>query len=428
MKINKIKGTLDFFSDDAKDYRFIEQIVKEISSLFGYQEMIIPIFEATEVFARSVGESSDIVNKEMYTFLDRGNRSITLRPEGTAGITRSFVENKLYVEPGLTKISYFGPMFRYERPQAGRLRQFTQFGVEAFGVETPYLDADIINLNYQVLKALRILKIKVLVNTIGGEEARRAYGIALQSHFSSSLVTLCQDCQKRYHTNPLRMLDCKVDYELQVMKDAPKIWDFLAEKDRRYFNEVLKSLELLNIPFEVNDRLVRGLDYYTNTVFEIVYDDNQSSINNLALSAGGRYNSLTKDFDGPATPAIGFAMGIERLLMVRKELGVNNHLDEDNRIVVLTLGDTMKIEGLRLANFLRMHGLAAELDYQNHHLKPQFKLATRFKARYLIIIGEDEKRKNCVKLKDTILGTEEEMSLEDLNKVFNIEGEAYAYL
>lgn len=428
MRVNKIKGTLDFYGQDALDYRYIEHTARIISEHFGYQEMIVPIFEATEVFERSVGETSDIVNKEMYTFVDRGKRSITLRPEGTAGITRSFVENKLYVEPGLSKISYFGPMFRYERPQAGRLRQFTQFGIETFGAETPLLDADIINLSYHILKALGITKIKVLVNTIGSETARKDYALALKSHFETSLLSLCPDCQNRFIHNPLRMLDCKVDQELDIMKTAPKIWDYLDEVDRQYFNNLLNSLDALNIPYEISDRLVRGLDYYTNTVFELIYDDESSLLHNLALSAGGRYNSLAKDFDGPQTPAIGFAMGIERLMMIRKELGLITPQKENKRIVIITLGEKMKLDGLRLANFLRNHGLIVDLDYQNHHLKPQFKLANRFKARYLIIMGEDEKNKNVVKIKDAINGTEEVITLKQVSEFFKIEGEEYAYL
>ncbi|HPD13165.1 MAG TPA: histidine--tRNA ligase, partial [Bacilli bacterium] len=223
MKVTKIKGTLDFYQSDAKKYRYLQKIASGVAESFGFREMITPIFEATEVFVRSVGEGSDIVNKEMYTFIDRGDRSITLRPEGTAPVTRAFVENKLYAVPGIHKYYYFGPMFRYERPQAGRLRQFTQFGVEAFGGEHPYLDADIINLNYQILQALGIKNIKVLINSIGSGLAREKYVEALKKHFEPHLSALCDDCKQRFQKNTLRMLDCKVDSQNPVMQSAPII-------------------------------------------------------------------------------------------------------------------------------------------------------------------------------------------------------------
>jgi len=427
MKVNKIKGTLDFYQYDAKKYRYLQRIASGVAESFGFREMITPIFEATEVFVRSVGEGSDIVNKEMYTFIDRGERSITLRPEGTAPVTRAFVENKLYAIPGIHKFYYFGPMFRYERPQAGRLRQFTQFGVEAFGGEHPNLDADLINLNYQILQAIGIKNIKVLINTIGSGKARENYVEALKLHFEPHLSTLCEDCKQRYQKNPLRMLDCKVDCHSPIMQSAPLVSNYLPEEDLKYFQDVMSALNFFGIPFEKSDRLVRGLDYYTNTVFEIVYDDPNSPLNNLALSAGGRYNSLTRDFDGPDYPAIGFAMGIERLMMVMDELDITVSETKDDTITVITLGEKMKKQGLLLTQYLRLKGKRVEIDYQSHNLKPQFKLADRTGSRYIIIIGLDEFENNQIRIKDSWEKTEILIPVPELTAFFGIEGEKYAY-
>jgi len=427
MKVTKIKGTLDFYQSDAKKYRYLQKIASGVAESFGFREMITPIFEATEVFVRSVGEGSDIVNKEMYTFIDRGDRSITLRPEGTAPVTRAFVENKLYAVPGIHKYYYFGPMFRYERPQAGRLRQFTQFGVEAFGGEHPYLDADIINLNYQILQALGIKNIKVLINSIGSGLAREKYVEALKKHFEPHLFALCDDCKQRFQKNTLRMLDCKVDSQNPVMQSAPIISDYLPDEDLQYFQDVMSALTLYGIPFEKSDRLVRGLDYYTNTVFEIVYDDEKSPLNNLALSAGGRYNSLTREFDGPDYPAMGFAMGVERLMMVMDELGITVSETNDDSVTVITLGEEMKKQGLLLTQFLRLKGKTAEIDYQSHNLKPQFKLADRMGSRYIVIIGLDEFVNNQIRIKDTKEKTEKLIPVQELTTFFGIEGEKYAY-
>ena len=355
MKINKIKGTLDFYGYEVEKYRYIEKVCVDISKKFGYSEVITPIFESTDVFVRSVGESSDIVNKEMYTFTDRGDRSLTLRPEGTAPMMRMFIENKLYVNPGVAKYYYFGPIFRYERPQKGRYHQFTQFGVETYGLENPLLDADVINLACKIMNALGIKNVKVCLNTLGSKEARGAYVPALKEYFTPYLNELCADCRVRYEKNPLRMLDCKIDANTDIMKNVPKISDYLTEDDKQYFEDLKAALEVLGIKYEVSDKLVRGLDYYSNDVFELIYDNPDSAINGLTLCAGGRYNDMGKDFDGPDVKAVGFAFGVERLSMALDELGIKVPDDGLDQVTVITLGKEVKKVGLKLVDYFSLY-------------------------------------------------------------------------
>lgn len=417
MRVTKMKGTLDFYEDGALKYQFLEEKAKIICKRFGFTNIITPIFEATELFTRGVGEGSDIVTKEMYTFTDKGERSITLRPEGTASVTRAYVENKLYVTPGLKKYYYFGPMFRYERPQAGRYRQFTQFGVEALGPGSSYLDAEIINLASTFLHEVGFDKLKVLINNIGSGESRIKYEEALKAYFKEHLDDLCDDCHVRYEKNPLRMLDCKVDKENPIMKNAPSILDYLTEDDKKYFNEVCNILDQLNIKYEISNRLVRGLDYYTNVVFEFICDDEASSINGAAVLAGGRYNGLAKELGGPDTEAIGFACGIERLIIALDELGKFSDIKENALFQVITIGENAKIEGIKLANEIRKSNHYVEIDYANHNLKPQFKLSERCHAKYLVIMGEDEIKSNQYRVKNTENQSEQIMTKEEILKL-----------
>ncbi len=427
MKVNRIKGTLDYFDDEIIKYRLIEEQARKITSEFGYEEILTPVFEATEVFARGVGEGTDIVSKEMYTFLDRSNKSLTLRPEGTAGVSRAYVENKLYVNPGLKKLFYFEQMFRCERPQAGRYRQFTQFGVEVLGEGSAYLDADVIYMGYLFLKRLGIDKVRVVINTIGSTEGRKNYEEALKVYFAEHIESMCDDCKMRLEKNPLRILDCKVDANSEIMKNAPKIIDYLSAEDQKYFQNVLKVLDALGVDYVIDNNLVRGLDYYNHTVFEFIYNDESSKINGLTLLGGGRYNGLSKQFDGPETGAIGFATGVERLMMVIDELRLYQKKEALVDIVVINVGDETKIDALKLANYLRSKHLSVELDYVSSNLKPQFKLSERKGAPYIIIIGEEEVKNNVFKLKNTINKTEELKSIDELNQIFNLEGEKYAY-
>ena len=427
MKVSKIKGTLDYFGKEIKKYRYIENTARDIAKQFGYLEIQTPVFEATEVFARGVGEGTDIVNKEMYTFLDRSEKSLTLRPEGTAGVSRAYVENKMYVEPGLKKLFYFGQMFRCERPQAGRYRAFTQFGIEALGNGSSYLDADVIYFGYLFLQKLGIKNVKVAINTIGSKEGRARYEEALKEYFSSHIENMCDDCKTRLEKNPLRILDCKVDAKTEIMKNAPKIIDYLSDEDKAYFDKVLKCLDTLGVEYVIEQKLVRGLDYYNHTVFEFIYDDEKSNINGLTLLGGGRYNGLSKQFDGPETEAIGFGTGVERLMLVLDELGLYQDDEKLVDVVVINIGEETKLNALDLAAYLRRNNVSCELDYVSSNLKPQFKLSERVNAPYIIIIGLDEVEQGVFKLKNTVLKTEEMKNIEQLNEIFNIEGEKYAY-
>lgn len=427
MKVTKIKGTIDYFGNQLNAYRYIEKVALECCKANGIKEVMLPAIEATELFARGVGEGSDIVSKEMYTFLDRSDRSITLRPEGTAGVTRWFVENKMYVNPGLSKYCYIGPMYRYERPQAGRYREFRQFGVEVFGTGSAYLDADIIAFADAFLKKLGIKNVKVLVNNIGSKVSRENYEKVLVEYFEKNIENMCNDCKNRLLKNPLRILDCKVDKETEIMKNAPKIADYLIEEDQKYSRAVIESLEALDVKYEEDQKLVRGLDYYTSTVFEFVYDDPSSPINGLTLLAGGRYNGLTKELDGPEMDAIGFATGIERLILVMNELGVMPEFEDRADACVITIGESTKLEGIRLTNFLKNYGLRCEIDYISNNLKPQFKLSDRINAKYILIIGEDELANDQIKVKNIDLKQEEFIDVENILKIFEVEGEKYAY-
>jgi histidyl-tRNA synthetase len=427
MKVSKIKGTFDYYGYGMEKYRYIEMIGRKVSKAFGYNEIQTPVFEATEVFARGVGETTDIVNKEMYTFKDKGDKSLTLRPEGTAGVSRAYVENKFYAEPGLTKLFYFEQMFRCERPQAGRYRQFTQFGVEAIGNGSPYLDADVIYMGYTFLKTLGITNVKLLINTLGSRDGRLAYEAALKAYFASHIDEMCDDCKMRLEKNPLRILDCKVDASSEVMKNAPKIIDYLTEEDKKYFDTVLDALSCLGVKYTIDYHLVRGLDYYNNTVFEFVYDDANSAINGLAILAGGRYNGLSKTFDGPETEAIGFGSGVERLMIALEDLNIVPHNNVKADVVVINIGENTKLEALKLVNYLRTNNVSAEIDYVSSNLKPQFKLSERINSPFIIIIGEEEIAQGVFKLKDTINKTEKVYKIEELNQIFKIGGDAYAY-
>ena len=427
MKVSKIKGTIDYFGREIKKYRYIEEVARNISKQFGYLEIQTPVFEATEVFARGVGEGTDIVNKEMYTFLDRSNKSLTLRPEGTAGVSRAYVENKMYVEPGLRKLFYFEQMFRCERPQAGRYRAFTQFGIEAIGPGSAYLDADVIYFAYLFLQKLGIKNVKVAINTIGSIAGRARYEEALKEYFSKHIENMCDDCKTRLEKNPLRILDCKVDAKSEIMANAPKIMDYLSDEDKDYFNKVLSSLDALDVNYVIEPKLVRGLDYYNNTVFEFIYDDESSNINGLTLLGGGRYNGLSKAFDGPEMDAIGFGTGVERLMLVLDEL---NLFEDDQKlvdVVVINIGEETKVSALHLAAYLRSNNVSCELDYVSSNLKPQFKLSERMNAPYIIIIGSEEVENGVFKLKNTIEKTEQLLKIEQLNDIFAIGGEKYAY-
>ena len=415
----KVKGTKDFYGDKSIKLAMIENITREVAINYGYGEIVTPIFENTDVFVKNVGEDSDVVNKEMYTFIDKGKRSITLRPEGTAAVARSFIENKMYANNlPLTKLFYFGPMFRYEQPQTGRFREFRQFGVEVYGNSSYLLDCDVIMSAYAIFKKLGLKNIKLKINSIGNIESRKLYGDALRQYFSKYIDNMCEDCKRRINTNPMRILDCKSDRNLivdnvNVMNNAPKINEFLTDEAKEYFNDVINTLNKFNIPFEVDYNLVRGLDYYTDTVFEFIIESNDE-LNGLALGGGGKYADMIKSMVNIDIPGIGYAIGVDRLISVMEKQELFNDIDTKVNAVIIGLDKDSKQYGLDLAIKLRESGLVVEMDYKNTNMKPQFKLCDKLNPRYIIIIGEEERLSGNLSVKDTILKTQELININEI--------------
>ena len=415
MAYQKIKGTIDYYGIEAKKRRYVEDVFRDICLKYNIEEVILPTIENTEVFVRSSGEGSDVVTKEMYTFLDKGNRSITLRPEGTAGVVRAFLEDKLYVNPGLKKYFYTGPMFRYERPQAGRYREFNQFGVEFFAVDSYLLDASVIGLGYEMLKKLGFSDSDFIlhVNTIGNFESRTNYQKALKDYFTPVIDALCPDCKNRLDKNPMRILDCKVDKENPILLNAPKIKDYLTSESKEYFNNLLKTLDKLGIKYVVDDNLVRGLDYYTDTVFEFISEGN-GPLSGLAIIAGGKYADLVRTFGGPDTPGIGFGVGLERIIGLVDYF--NLYPEEINKqvdYVLIGLDLDSKVYTFNVAKTLRDLGKVIELDYSNTSFKAQFKLVDRVNPKYILIFGEEEVKNGNVTIKDNKTGEQKTVSYNE---------------
>ena len=398
--LQKPKGTYDVYGDMGKKIIYLENLLKALMEKYNYEYVRPPLFESSELFHRGVGETSDIVSKETYDFVDRGERHMTLRPEGTAGVVRSFIENKMYGRADLpVKLWYFGPMYRYERPQSGRYREFYQFGVEAFCSDDPMLDAEIISIPVNFYKLLGLKGIKVNINTLGDTESRLKYREALINYFRPHIDSLCDDCKARFEKNPLRILDCKVDHDLDIMKNAPKIIDYLNESSRNHFEKVKEYLEALNIDYTVNYSIVRGLDYYTHTVFEVEASVEGFGSQNV-LCAGGRYNGLVETIGGPQTPGVGFALGLERLLVALEYEKLEPWEDKTTDFYIAPMDDTCKGYSLKVLNMLRMNGFNGDMDYMNRSLKSNFKQAERLNTKYIIIIGNDEIENNMVTIKD----------------------------
>jgi len=414
MAIKAPRGTQDILPKDIKKWQFAEEKIKDICNRYHFEEIRTPVFEHTEVFQRGVGDTTDIVQKEMYTFEDRGGRSITLRPEGTAPVVRAFVENKLYGEPNQpVKLYYFTELFRYERPQKGRMRQFNQFGVEVLGSADPAADAEAIDLAMSVYKELGLTSLKLVINSLGDKESRTNHRNALISHFNPHRDELCSDCQSRLEQNPLRVLDCKKDKDHPAMQTAPSILDYLNEESKVYFEEVRSYLTNMGIDYIVDPTLVRGLDYYNHTAFEIMSEaEGFGAITTLA--GGGRYNGLTEELDGPSTPGIGFAMGMERLLMALEVENVAIPLDEELDCFFIAVGDEAKKEAVRLVHDLRAQGIQADKDYMDRKMKGQFKAADRLQAKNVLILGDEELEKQVVKLKEMDTGQQTEIPMEQL--------------
>ena len=407
------RGTYDILPDEIYKWHDVEDKIRNIAEKYCYEEIRTPYFESTGVFARE-NDSSDMVNKEMYSFMS-GDESYTLRPEGTAGVIRSFDQHKFYGSMELpAKFYYVGPMFRHERPQKGRQRQFTQFGVENIGVKSPEIDAETIALGVSIIKSLGIQSYKVLINTLGDDASRSAYREALKAHFKDHLDELCGDCHRRYEQNPLRILDCKVDHDNPIVQSAPQLSDYLNDESKEYFQRVLNALDALGIPYEIDNRLVRGLDYYTHTVFEVVSTRKDSGAQ-ATVFAGGRYDHLVEYFGGPELSGMGFAIGLERLLMLASEEGYEFTLPKELDAYVISLGNVGSTP-LVIANKLRDKGYKCEVNMTARSLKAQFKSADRNKAKYIIILGEDELKDGVVNLKNTATREQVTVSIDDIEK------------
>jgi histidyl-tRNA synthetase len=385
MKYSALKGVHDIFPPDIHTWHKIEGVARDVFSTYGFQELRVPIIESTDIFIRSIGETTDIVEKEMYTFSDKAERRITLRPEGTAPAVRCYVEHRLFNLPSPQKFYYSGPMFRYERPQAGRFRQFFQIGVEAFGVAGPKIDAEILSMLRLLLGRLGLQGINFEVNSIGCENCRPGFRKALIDFFSDRLNGFCPDCKRRYDQNPLRILDCKVEACIKLRADAPRVTDFLCSDCRDHFNTFLSYLKSLDVPYIINPNMVRGLDYYTRTTFEVTCEHLGAQ---NAIAAGGRYDGLVKDFGGPPTPAVGFAIGMERLASLLKSTG-DQHIPFPE-VLIAAIGESGEREGFVIAEGLRDKGIWAELGYACSSLKNQLRKADRLSAKFVLIIGDDE--------------------------------------
>ncbi|SDH57523.1 histidyl-tRNA synthetase [Alteribacillus persepolensis] len=414
MDIRIPRGTQDILPGDSEKWQWIEAKIHDICRRFNYTEIRTPIFEQTELFQRGVGDTTDIVQKEMYTFTDRGGRSLTLRPEGTASVVRSYVENKLYGSPNQPeKLYYIGPMFRYERPQSGRMRQFFQFGVEAIGSDDPAIDAEVIALAMQFYEEMGLKGLKLVVNSLGDQESRKAHRDALIAHFKPHIHEFCSDCQERLEKNPLRILDCKKDREHPLIHDAPSILEYLNDESREYFNTVKRLLEEMEIPYEVDATLVRGLDYYNNTAFEIMIEgEGFGAI--TTLMGGGRYNGLVEELGGPETPAIGFALSIERLLMALDAQNAALPVDKTLDCYLVAIGEEPKEKAAVLLTQLRRAGIKADKDYVHKKVKGQFKAADRLRASYTAVLGEDELAGGVVNVKSMNNGEQTEVPISEL--------------
>ncbi|MEJ7167828.1 histidine--tRNA ligase [Staphylococcus epidermidis] len=413
------RGTQDILPQDSAKWRYIENRLHTLMELYNYKEIRTPIFESTELFARGVGDSTDVVQKEMYTFKDKGGRSLTLRPEGTAAVVRSYIEHKMQGEPNQPiKLYYNGPMFRYERKQKGRYRQFNQFGVEAIGAENPSIDAEILAMVMHIYESFGLKHLKLVINSIGDSESRKEYNEALVKHFEPVIDTFCSDCQSRLHTNPMRILDCKIDRDKEAVKNAPRITDYLNNDSKSYYEQVKLHLDNLNISYVEDPNLVRGLDYYTHTAFELMIDNPEYDGAITTLCGGGRYNGLLQLLDGPDETGIGFALSIERLLMALDEEGISLDVSEDFDLFVVTMGEDADRYAVKLINHLRRNGIKVDKDYLNRKIKGQMKQADRLNAKYTVVIGDQELENNEIGVKNMISGETENVQLDELINYF----------
>ena len=411
MLTNAPRGTKDILPDTVGQWTYVEEKIRDLCARYGYKEIRTPMFEHTELFHRGIGEGTDVVDKEMYTFTDRGDRSITLRPENTASAVRAYLQNKLYGDSSLTKLFYIGSMFRYDRPQAGRMREFHQFGVEALGESNPAVDAEIIMLAMDLLGGLGLKDLKLSLNSVGCPKCRPVYRKVLQDYFRDKLDDLCEDCQDRFERSSLRILDCKADADKPYMADAPKITDCLCEECQEHFHKVQHFLTEAGVEFELDARLVRGLDYYTKTAFEIKYPPLGAQ---SAVAGGGRYDGLIEEIGGNPTPAVGFATGLERVLLALEKQNLLPEMDNKTDAFVVALGEEAQGAAFKLLTKLRQAGLKAGMDYAGRSMKAQMKQANKANARFALIIGEDEVKEACVQLKDMAKSEQEKVSFDNI--------------
>ena len=400
------KGTKDIIGDEAKKYTYISNVTQKMFENYGYSYAKTPIFEETELFKRGIGEATDVVEKEMYTFKDKGDRSITLRPENTASMVRCYLEHSIYAKEDVARFYYNGSMFRYERPQAGRQREFNQIGVEVFGEKSPILDAEVIAMGYNLLKKLGITDLEVKINSVGSKGSRTIYREKLVEHFQTHLDDMCNDCRDRINRNPLRLLDCKVDGHKDFYKAAPSIIDYLFEDERKHYEEVKKYLDIFGVKYTEDPTLVRGLDYYSSTVFEIV--TNKLGSQGTVLG-GGRYDNLLKELGDKNIPAVGFAAGVERIMMLLDDYPKNTP-----DVYIAWLGDTTIETAMNIAENLRKNDLKVHIDFSSKGMKSHMKKADKLAVKYCVILGEDELNKGVILLKNFETREQEEIKIEEI--------------
>ena len=407
------KGTQDWYGSDMHKRTIIEAAARELCKVFNIKEVITPVFEHTVLFQRGVGETTDVVQKEMYTFEDKGHRSITLRPEGTAGAIRAYLENNMYAEPAPTKLFYVTPAFRYEQPQSGRLRQHHQFGVEFVGSKSPLVEVELITLITTLIRKIGLKDAKLHINSIGCANCRKTYNEALLAYLKQHEEHLCPTCRERMKKNPLRVIDCKVPECKEIVKDAPRTIEYLDDECREHFEELQILLTEMNIPFEIDTGIVRGLDYYTKTVFEFVNSDG------FTLCGGGRYDNLVHEIDEKQNiPSVGFGMGLERILYFLEKEQVELEPEPGVELYVGVLGKEARAQAYQLVNTLRMAGIIVETDYMDRSVKAQMKYANKLKAKYTVILGENELKENSARIKNMETGEQTEVALDAIAAYF----------
>ena len=405
------KGTKDVLPGESEKWVYLEGLFREVCKTFGYDEIRTPVFEHTELFQRGIGETTDVVQKEMYTFEDKGKRSITLKPEGTAPAARAFIENKLYAGAQPTKLFYVTPCFRYERPQAGRMRAFHQFGIEVFGSDKSSIDAEAIALAMEFFKKVGLKRLSLRINSIGCPKCRKEYNELLMKYLEGKKSSLCETCIDRIEKNPMRVIDCKNDSCKEAISDIPLMLDHICEECKDHFEKVKVYLQSMGVGYEIDPKIVRGLDYYTKTAFEIISEDIGAQ---STVCGGGRYDNLVSELGGPNTPAIGFGMGIERLLLTIQNNEIKLPIPKGLDIFIVTIGDAAQAESMKILSRLRENGISADKDHLGRSVKAQFKYSDKQNSRFTIVLGEDEMKNDSITLKDMKSSEQFEIKLSNL--------------